>query len=411
VTEEKARGFRPAVADAPGRLDFLGGVADYSGSLVLETPTQARTTVTLEPRDADEGCLESESFGAALVPLLPLRDLVRQAAAPGEFRAFLDGLKFPAWARYPLGCLIVLALETGWFSAGGFSLRIQSRVPGNLGVSSSAALEIATLRAFNAAAGLGCSSLALARLGQRAENLIVGAPCGLMDQLASSCGEPGALLPILCRPDVLSPAVPLPKGLVIAGWPSGVKHHVAGSPYATARTASFMGKRLVEVMTGQAWNYASEIPRELFHRLESELPDAMPGRDFLARHAGIDDPLSRVEPERLYPVRAATRFPIDENARAQRALEVLSAYDSEPETAASELREILHASHQDYGAMQLGSPETDAMVGRLLEQPVASGFIGGRISGGGGGGTVVVLLTEEAADRFQTWAPENSLIH
>lgn len=404
-------GLRPVTAEAPGRLDFLGGVADYSGSLVLEMPTRARTTVSLEPLNADEARIESPSFGTAVVELEPLRLLHRKQAPLHEFRHYLEAQNFAPWARYPIGCLIVLSAETSCFPESGFILRINSTVPENQGVSSSAALEIATLRAFNTAMDLGLSAIELARLGQHAENVIVGASCGLMDQLASSCGTPGTLLPILCRPDLLSPTVSLPKGLTILGWPSGVKHSVGAAPYATARAAAFMGKRLTETLTGQKWNYTSEIPPNLFQRIQSDLPDALLGRDFLSSHAGTDDPLTHIDPDRLYPVRAATRFPIEENARVQRGLQIFANHPLDPQKAHSQLRALLLASHQGYSAMGLGAAETDAMVDRLIQQPLDSGVIGGRISGGGSGGTVVVLLTDTAAQRFAEWTTDHPAIY
>ena len=111
-----------------------------------------------------------------------------------------------------------------------------------MGVSSSAALEVATLRGLEVLAGKSFTGTALARLAQRAENEIVGAACGLMDQLAVAHGRVGELLPILCRPDVLHERVRLPEGAVVVGWPSGVRHAVADSPYATARAAAFMAR-------------------------------------------------------------------------------------------------------------------------------------------------------------------------
>jgi len=393
--------LKPAECAAPGRLDFLGGVADYSGSLVLEMPTQVRTSVDLTPRNADTAGFASPTFGVTALDLAPLRALVSDDAPPAEFRAHLDRLNFPHWAHYPLGCFLMLALHTRWFPGTGFSLEVGSAVPDGQGVSSSAALEIATLRAFNTAAGLGLPALELARIGQRAENLIVGASCGLMDQLASSCGRAGELLPILCRPDTLYAPLPLPDGLMIAGWPSGVKHHVGASPYATARAAAFMGKRMLETLSGRRWNFTAEIPPETWRRFEAELPASMIGAEFLAAYKSTDDPLTIINPDQAYPVRAATRFPIGENARAHRAREIFSHYAADPKASAAELRDVLKTSHDGYSAMGLGSPETDTLVQSLLEEPSETGFIGGRISGGGSGGTVVVLLEKRAEERLR----------
>jgi L-arabinokinase len=391
--------LKPASCAAPGRLDFLGGVADYSGSLVLEMPTQVQTSVTLAPEKIKYARFASATLVAEL-DLAPLAELVAREAAPCEFQAHLNEINFPHWARYPLGSFIILALRARWFPDSGFFLQISSTVPEGQGLSSSAALEIATLRAFNQAAALGFSAIELARMGQEAENLIVGASCGLMDQLASSCGRPGELLPILCRPDTLHDPLPLPKGLVIAGWPSGVKHRVGASPYATARAAAFMGKRILETVSGERWNHVSEITPARFSALESSLPSLMTGAEFLSLYKDTDDPLTRLDPDRSYPVRAATRFPIEENARAHRACEIFSNYAADPKSGACELRSILKSSHDGYGAMGLGSVETDAFLDRLLSEPLGSGLIGGRISGGGSGGTVVVLFEKAAEKRL-----------
>jgi galactokinase len=411
-TTLRSGSLNAAACDAPGRLDFLGGVADYSGSLVLEMPTQVRTSVALKPEKNDDARFASPAFGVAQLELAPLRDLVGRDAAPIEFRAHLDAIQFPRWARYSLGCFISLARHTRWFPDSGFFLEINSAVPDGQGVSSSAALEIATLRTLNQAANLGLPAIELARLGQEAENLIVGAACGLMDQLASACGRSGELLPILCRPDTLYDSLPLPDGLIIAGWPSGVKHQVGASPYATARAAAFMGKRMLETFSGQRWPHTSEIPVELFHRFESELPASMTGMDFITVYKNTDDPLTRLDSSHSYPVRAATRFPIEENLRAHRAREIFSNYAVDTAFSARELRAILKASHDAYGAMGLGSTETDTLLERLLDEAAETGFIGGRISGGGSGGTVVVLLEEKARDKLLSMAgkPSNGAI-
>ncbi len=216
--------MKTVVGEAPGRLDFLGGVADYSGSLVLEMPLRLTTRVTLSTHAAREFVFASAQEG---------RCVVEEGTLPA---------KVPKWVRYSYGCLLLFCQAQHWRPKAGLKFSIRSRVPASMGVSSSAALEVATMRALEAFSGRKFSGTALARLAQRAENEIVGAPCGLMDQLTSAYGVRGALLPILCRPDKLGEPVKLPQGVVAVGWPSGVKHAVSASPYATARTAAFMGQ-------------------------------------------------------------------------------------------------------------------------------------------------------------------------
>ena len=124
------------------------------------------------------------------------------------------------------------------------SSRCRPTCPQSVGVSSSAALEVATARALGADA---IDPLRLAALCQEAENHVVGAPCGIMDQVTVAMGTPGAILPILCRPaSVRPPLVPCRPTSRWSGWPTGAEHDVGGAPYRRARAAAFMGKRMVE---------------------------------------------------------------------------------------------------------------------------------------------------------------------
>jgi L-arabinokinase len=288
---------------------------------------------------------------------------------------------------------------------------ITSDVPISMGVSSSAALEVATLRALEAASGRRFRGTSLARLAQRAENDLVGAPCGLMDQLASAHGTPGALLPILCRPDVLDDPVPLPAGAVVLGWPSGVRHAVAGSPYATARAAAFMGKKVLEQSLRRPLAHVTELsPSQLDALAQSELPPVLLGRDFLARHGAVDDLLSKIDPEQPYPVDAAVRFPITENFRAAEAVRLLRAV--RPDNREDTLRtvgELLYQSHRGYSAMGLGCAETDIMVQAVRDRGPERGLYGARVSGGGSGGTVVVLLEAAALPELEALAASLTL--
>jgi L-arabinokinase len=248
----------------------------------------------------------------------------------------------------------------------------------------------------------------LARLAQQAENDIVGAPCGLMDQLAAAHGTPGALLPILCRPDILDEPVPLPEGVLAVGWPSGVRHAVSASPYATARTAAFMGKKILERALGRSLAYVTQLTPALVRGMNHEmLPASLAGRDFLATHGGVDDALARIDPERRYPVRAAVSFPVEENFRATLAVLLLRSFQPSvrPKTLTA-IGELMFQSHAGYSSIGLGCPETDSMVNAVRDRGADHGFYGARVSGGGSGGTVVVLLEQDALEELERLAKE-----
>jgi galactokinase len=391
-----------AEASATGRLDFMGGVADYSGSLVLEMPIRARTTVRARVLDEDvlrvhsAGDPTGQRYDEVVIGFAPLRAALASGAGDEQLRALLDAVAAPGWTRYCIGSALVFCADTGWLPPGGLAFAIESKVPQGMGVSSSAALEVATLRAVSALAGLRLNGARLARLGQRAENRIVGAPCGLMDQLTAAFGRPHHLLPILCRPDVLRAPLRLPDDLLVVGWLSGVKHDVGGSPYATARTAAFMGKKIIETRLGRRWQHVAEIAPSLFRsQAESALPETMTGGEFVERFGATDDPLSRIEPHRHYPVRAAMQFPIEENFRCALAETLLRGLENAHRaTVLRQVGELMMQSHAGYGAMGLGSPETDRMARAAME--AGAGIYGARVSGGGSGGAVVVLLEKNA---------------
>ena len=176
----------------------------------------------------------------------------------------------PRWTHYVIGVAVVL-VRHGVIDPPRVRLEISSDLPPSVGVASSAALEVATARALGAGA---IDPLRLAALCQEAENHVVGAPCGIMDQVAVALGVPGAVLPILCRPASIGrTGARCPPGLEIVGWPTGASHDVGGAPYERARAAAFMGKRMVEEAAGMSWSWVSELPRAAV----DELPDVLDG--------------------------------------------------------------------------------------------------------------------------------------
>jgi galactokinase len=385
-----------ATGEAPGRLDVLGGVSDYSGGLVLQMPLAATTRVTLAASDEPAIRVSSCQAGASRSVVVPLPEWqgLRTAVDPAGFgRGWLDSHGVPGWARYPLGCLILFSHRFGWEPATGLAIEVRSDVPVSMGVSSSAALEVATLRALETFAGRRFAGTELARLAQRAENEIVAAPCGLMDQLASAHGLPGRLLPIECRPDRLREPVSLPPGVTVVGWPSGVAHAVSGSPYGVARTAAFMAKRILAGSLGRPLDYLSQLaPSIVASAPPAVLPDTLTGAEFVTRYGGVDDPLSQIDPRQAYPIRAAASFAVAETFRATVA-EQLLRQGPQPGLAET-VGELLAQSHLGYTAIGLGAPETDRMVEAVGALGATQGFYGARVSGGGCGGTVVVLLEE-----------------
>lgn len=423
---------------SPGRLDLLGGVADYSGSLVLEVATSVASAVliTSEPTGDIRVHLSSENFREDGVVSLPIPP---DDTSFGDVRSFLMSSGAPKWCFYVYGSLAVFQKHTGWRPTQALRAHVNSSVPLAQGVSSSASVECAMLRALRSISGRAIDDIKLAHWGQEAENHIVGAPCGLMDQLSSMLGRCGAILPILCRPDACEPPVHLPAGLALVGWPSGVKHSVAGeSPYLVARTATFMGKRLAEDILGRKLSFVTELaPSQLARDVLPHVPASMTGAEFTARFGPLEDGLSKVEPGRTYAVAASLAFPVEENFRCAVALSLLrelaagrseSVGDSAASASAgagaaaaadagngaansarrvrllSQVGELMMQAHAGYSSIGLGCPETDIMVRKLAELGPAAGVYGARVSGGGSGGTVVVLCERSALPAVEALA-------
>lgn len=376
-----------AVARAPGRLDVLGGIADYSGGLVLELPLEAATLVAVQRSDDDLVVAVSDGRRIAVAAA----ELA--TAPPSELAERFSGRD--AWGAYVLGP-VALLLRGELAGPQGLRLLVSSAVPEGKGVGSSAAVEVAVLCATAACLGVETTARRLALLAQRAEQVFAAAPCGPMDQLTVMHGEAGRLLPVLCRPaDVLEP-LRLPPSLAVWGVDSGLRHAVSGDAYRRVRCASFMGKALLDGDVA----YLCELGRDQV--AVDALPESMLGIDFLRRGTGIDDPISTVEPATSYPVRAATLFPIEEH---ERSLELVTLVQGPPtDDAATRIGELLYESHEGYSRCGLGVTRTDQIVEAVRDAGAENGLFGARVSGGGSGGTVVVLGRPDAEARVRELA-------
>ena len=374
---------------APGRLDVLGGVADYSGSLVLELPLAAAALAAAQPTDdgtvvAVSGDLRMMLEVATLVDE-PLAELSARFAGP------------TAWGAYVLGAIALLLREER-ASPGGLRVMVSSDVPQGKGLASSAAIGVAVLQAVAACLGHTADPRRLALISQQAEQLFAGAPCGSMDQMTAAYGERGHLLLLLCRPAEIVRSIPLPAPLAVWGIDSGIRHAVAGAAYRRARCAAFMGKTLL----GCEDEYLAALdPSEVD---PEQLPERMSGTEFLERHGGVTDPASTVEPDVVYPVRAATLYPLEEQVRVRAFAELLAG--SITGERAQLLGELMYESHLGYSRCGLGTLGTDELVAAVRQAGWERGLAGARASAGGSGGTVVVLGHGDAEPLVRSIAAE-----
>jgi L-arabinokinase len=313
-----------------------------------------------------------------------------------------------------VGAVTVLHTERGAQFPRGLRLFVASEVPAGKGVSSSAAIEVAAMQAILALLDLPLPGRDLALLCQKVENLVVGAPCGVMDQMTSTAGVQGGLLALLCQPAELQPVVALPETLEVWGIDSGIRHAVSGADYGSVRVGAFMGYRLVAALAGLPaaptepgrvtiddphWrgHLANISPSVWETRFRDQVPVTITGADFLAQSSGFTDTVTAIDPARTYAVRQPAAHPIYEHHRVS----LFRALLEKPALADNDialLGELMYQSHLSYSACGLGSSGTDQLVEMARALGPAAGVYGAKITGGGSGGTVAVLARSGSAE-------------
>jgi galactokinase len=318
-------GSQPATtADAPGRVNLLGEHTDYNDGFVLPTAIPQRTRVQLRPVPGERFTLFAADLDKASEFTL--------AVPPAE-----------PFARYVYGCIRQVAAHDVAVPA--LQIRVESDVPMGVGLSSSAALEVATLRALRSLLHLssGFDDVQIALLAQRAEIEDAGVHCGVMDQMASSLASTDSMLFLDTR-SLERRLLPLPGGTESVVIDSGIARTLAGSKYNERRAEC--------EAAAQALGVKALRDVEDVQRVES-LPE---------------------------PQRRRARHVVSENQRVLRAAVGVDA---------REFGRLMNASHDslrdDY---EVSIPQLDQLVALLREQP---GVFGARLTGAGFGGAVVAL--------------------
>jgi galactokinase len=333
---------------APGRVNLIGEHTDYNDGFVLPLALPHTTRVAAARRDDGVLRLYSTAQGGGA-----------GSAGSGPVELRLDGLRPCAgqgWAGYPAG--VAWALREAGLAVGGADLHIDSTVPSGAGLSSSAALEVATALALDDLYGLGLDRARLAGICRRAENGFVGVPCGVMDQMASACCTAGHALYLDTR-DLSREQIPLDvaaHGLKLLVVDTRVQHALGDGAYAERRAGCEEGARQLGVPALRDVTVA-------------ELPGA---------EARIADPA----------VRRLVRHVVTENRRVEETIALLATGDVR---AVGPVLTAGHASLRDDFAVSCA--ELDLVVDTALE----AGALGARMTGGGFGGSAIVLLEEEAA--------------
>ena len=333
-----ARYGRPpaAVWSAPGRANLIGEHTDYNDGFVLPFAIGERTAVAAGRR-ADGAITVASTFAPDSVTV----DLADITPGGGY-----------GWAGYPLGVAWALGQARALPGSAGADLFIDSDVPAGAGLSSSAALEMAAAGALAELWGLNLAVAEFARAGQRAENEVVGAPTGVMDQYASLLGHPDAAVFLDCR-SLEARSVPLrlaPAGLALVLTDTGEAHAHASGGYAARRASCEKGAALLGVTALRDLS-VTDLPRA---------------------EAALDDETFR-----------RVRHVVTENDRVEGCVADLEAGDL---AAAGRLLTASHASMRyDY---EITTPALDLAV----EVALSAGALGARMTGGGFGGSAITLI-------------------
>jgi galactokinase len=348
VTREFAMrtGVPPALlARAPGRVNLIGDHTDYNDGFVLPMAIDRAVWIALRPRDDSRVVLHSLDFGE-----------------DASFDARLVERGGSGWAEYARGVAWALGSQVAREHPGdslcGWDGVVAGDVPLGAGLSSSAALELATARAFAGACDIAWEPTVMARVAQRAENEWVGVKSGIMDQLISAAGVAGHSLLIDCR-SLQTRAIPMPENALVVVLDTATRRGLVDSEYNERRARSESAAKQLGV----------KALRDVDERL------------FAERSASLDD-----------VTRRRARHVVTEDARVLAAAAALGAGDLRRMGA------LMNESHRSLrDDFEVSRPELDAMVEIARAQ---RGCFGARMTGAGFGGCAVALVERKAAERF-----------
>ena len=441
------RGGHVIVTRAPARLDIMGGIADYCGANVFEMTLNRTAIAACQAREDRNLCAITLRVGDQFKSNFHLsldsfytNDTLKTYSQVREHFREEPGTE---WTGYILGAFYVLLKEgkIDQFSHGA-TIIIKSDIPIGGGVASSAAIEVATLMAINRLYGLELSAMEIARLAQIVENRIVGAPCGIMDQVTAAAGTSTKILSILCQPDKILEFVSCPLNVSFVGIYTKVRRSTTSTAYIDTRTGTFMGLTILKsafssdadlgaeadsiarkISDALADNYLCNLSVQDFReQCEHLLPDQMHGAEFLDKYGETVDTATQVDPEKLYAVKSRVQHAVYENDRVKQFIAAIKNANEDSERIQEYLSEagnLMYESNTSYRDFAgLGSREVDGLVNIARKIGEQGGIYGAKITGGGGGGTVALLchgnvensITQILAAYKLAWGIDGELI-
>ena len=323
----------------PGRVELLGNHTDYNDGVVLSAAINFAVTARGAKRSDDTVTLRSAlSPGAVDLSLAAISKQTGDAA----------------WANYPLG--VVHFLREAGHAVGGFEMSVDSDLPVGAGLSSSAALEVATAKLLMKLFSLEIAPMPLAKLCRRAENDFVGVNSGLLDQVSSIFGRQGQAVYLDCRSEQVE-NIPLPLDTALLVFHTGIEHQLVGGEYNERRDQCFAAARAMGV---------AALRDVTWSQLEAARPHLDPVVYRRAAHI------------------------VGENERVFSGINFLRSGDG------AAFGDLMFASHESSRVnFENSTPQLDLLVDLAREE---RGVLGSRLTGGGFGGATISLVKSENAD-------------
>ncbi len=343
---EKLYGALPDLwVQAPGRVDLMGSHTDYNEGFVLTEAIEKNTWIAARRRDDETARVGSLNIDG--LSSFSLDRITYDEATP--------------WTNYMRGVAHVLLTEG--FPSAGFDALVDSTIPFRSGLSSSAALEVATALLWTTLGRHEIPKVDIARYCQRAENEFVGMNCGILDQYSSVMGEKDSLMLLDCR-SITSKVVPVHPGLMVMICDTKAKRELTGSEYSDRRAACEEGTRILKKAYPEI-QALRDVTIDQFEAERNNLPDLIAKR---------------------------CQFVIEEN---QRVIDMAVAVESGSlHRIQSLMRDSFEGARDLY---EISSREMDAMMRSMTSAP---GVIGARQAGAGFGGCMVAIIEEHQMQPF-----------
>ncbi len=345
---EQAYGGLPEIwVRAPGRVDLMGSHTDYNMGYVMTMTVSQDTWIAAQARQDGRVCICSLNTDGQ--SCFDLDNILHDPDLP--------------WSNYVRG--VAKVLQEKGHSLQGFDGLIHSTIPFGRGLSSSAALEMASAIVFQQVSEFRLDAVQMALYGQEAENKFVGVNSGILDQYSSALGKEDCALKLDCR-HLTSETVQIPKDLRVVICDTQAKRNLVGSEYDERRKQCEAGVRFLQQFYPDI-RALRDVSIVEFMAHEDEMPDLVAKR---------------------------CRVIVEEN---QRVLDLAEAFSKSDQGAVSRLFSTSYAGARDL--FEISVPAMEAMIDAILKSP---GAISGRQAGAGFGGCMVALVMADQVEEFST---------